>query len=168
MDFYKFDLNIILVVLLLKMEVIYNSNYMIYPDGRVYSKYINRFLQYNVDNTGYIRLRINKKLYMLHRLVAIHYIPNPDNLPTVDHIDRNRLNNDVSNLRWADYITQNSNKNKYKICENNTSGHKHIYFRKNRNTWNYQIDKLHIKKSFKTKREALCYKFIMILKHNLH
>ena len=37
-------------------------------------------------------------------------IPNPDNLPTVDHIDQNNQNNDLSNLRWASYKTQNMNK----------------------------------------------------------
>lgn len=43
-----------------------------------------------------------------HRLVAEAFIPNPDGKPTVDHIDGDRQNNDVSNLRWATYSEQNS------------------------------------------------------------
>jgi len=42
----------------------------------------------------------------IHRLVAEAFLPNPDNLPEVDHIDRDKNNNQVSNLRWAS-ISQN-------------------------------------------------------------
>lgn len=50
---------------------------------------------------GYYRVHIRHKMYKVHRLVAETFIPNPDNKPLVDHIDRNPSNNDVSNLRWA-------------------------------------------------------------------
>lgn len=54
---------------------------------------------------GYLRLCLykNKKQYkkVVHRLVAEAFIPNPNNYPTVDHIDRNRQNNKVTNLRWC-------------------------------------------------------------------
>ena len=40
--------------------------------------------------------------YLVHRLIALTFIPNPDNLPEIDHIDENIFNNKVSNLRWAD------------------------------------------------------------------
>lgn len=52
----------------------------------------------------YVNLNSNKKykLVRVHRLVAEAFIENPDNLPMVDHIDRDKMYNHVSNLRWVD------------------------------------------------------------------
>ena len=41
------------------------------------------------------------KTYLIHKLVAIHFIPNPNNLPQINHIDENKLNNNVNNLEWC-------------------------------------------------------------------
>lgn len=54
-----------------------------------------------ITSDGYRRVSIKCKTYYVHRLVAETFIPNPDNKPSIDHIDRNRANNDVSNLRWV-------------------------------------------------------------------
>lgn len=55
-----------------------------------------------------IGLRINgkRKNHYVHRLVAQAFVPNPDNLPVVDHVDHNRWNNFANNLRW---MTQGDN-----------------------------------------------------------
>lgn len=64
-------------------------------------------------DTGYLTVRLCKncvvKKHYIHRLMAELFIPNPDNLPTVDHINRIRDDNKISNLRWASYQTQRFN-----------------------------------------------------------
>jgi hypothetical protein len=55
------------------------------------------------DKEGYMRVKLLGKTKKVHRLVAQAFIPNPDNKPTVNHIDGNRSNNCVENLEWATY-----------------------------------------------------------------
>jgi hypothetical protein len=51
-------------------------------------------------NNRYVKIHLDK-FYPLHRLVAEHFNPNPDNLPQVNHKDGNRYNNTASNLEWC-------------------------------------------------------------------
>lgn len=55
------------------------------------------------NNYFYCDLYINKKSkhYNIHRLIAIAFIPNPDNKPCINHIDGNKQNNNISNLEWC-------------------------------------------------------------------
>lgn len=57
------------------------------------------------NNNGYLEVRISinakRKTKSVHRLIAMTFIQNPNNHPTIDHIDRNRTNNHVTNLRWC-------------------------------------------------------------------
>lgn len=77
-------------------------------------------------NRGYRAVKFKNKSYLVHRLVAETYIPNPNNLPEIDHFpDRTRENNNYLNLRWADRTIQNRNNTK---CDRVTSrGWKHTY-----------------------------------------
>ena len=64
-----------------------------------------RILKQNNDGRGYmsIELCLNSKIkrYLVHRLVAQAFIPNPDNLPEVNHKDENPENNSVTNIEWC-------------------------------------------------------------------
>lgn len=60
-----------------------------------------RKLTFALNNRGYYSVGIRRKTYMVHRLVAMAFIPNPHNKPFVNHLDGNKLNNHVSNLEWC-------------------------------------------------------------------
>ena len=62
----------------------------------------NTFVTTYVDIlTGYVLIHLNRRTYKLHRILARHFIENPDDLPQVDHIDRIKTNNSIENLRWV-------------------------------------------------------------------
>jgi hypothetical protein len=62
---------------------------------------------------GYARLHFNKRLIAKHRLIAMQWLPNPDNLPEVHHKNGDTHNNHLSNLMWVSKKTNQSNKFKY-------------------------------------------------------
>lgn len=84
----------------------YEGKYAITSCGKVWSYYINNFLSQHIDRKGYQRVMLHlngkQKLWSVHRLVAITYIPNPNNFPEVNHKDENKLNNSINNLEWCD------------------------------------------------------------------
>lgn len=86
--------------------------YFISDEGLVWSTYSNKFLTNRLSNSGYyyVDLHKNGKSYRkyIHRLVAETFIPNPNNLPQVNHKDENKLNNNVNNLEWLS-IKDNNN-----------------------------------------------------------
>lgn len=70
----------------------------------------NRPLAISKCKKGYHRVTLTidkgkKKTFLVHRLIAQKFIPNPDNLPQVNHIDGNKDNNHVNNLEWVDNQT---------------------------------------------------------------
>lgn len=76
--------------------------------GKVYTiKHPAKMRKLQIGRNGYFAVSIKRdgKYYRVsvHRLVAEAFIPNPDNLPEVNHIDENRQNNAVSNLEWCDH-----------------------------------------------------------------
>ena len=112
--------------------------YTVYENGDILRKDGKGMLKPQKRN-GYLQVGIyfDKKehLMLVHRLVALCYIPNPDNKPTVDHILCKEItNNNVSNLRWATKSEQMINRGTN--C-NNTSGVKGVY--KVKNSWKAQL-----------------------------
>lgn len=60
-----------------------------------------RELSQQIDDAGYPMATIDGKRFRVHRMVAEKFLPNPDALPVVNHIDGNPANNHVSNLEWT-------------------------------------------------------------------
>lgn len=77
-------------------------NYQVSNKGRVKNIKTGRVLKNVIDSHGYYVVNLGKgNMRMVHRLIAQAFLPNPDNLPQINHIDENKLNNDVSNLEWV-------------------------------------------------------------------
>ena len=83
------------------------ENYKIDRLGNVYNSK-GHLLKQHITNNGYVRVTLCKhqkhKHFSVHRLVAQAFIPNPNNLPQVNHIDYNKTNNRVENLEWCSPI----------------------------------------------------------------
>lgn len=91
-------------------QVPFDNRYAISNKGNVKS-YVHgdgKLLK-SVSNKGYPFIRIKGKMYLVHRLVALAFIPTNDTTLHIDHIDGNRMNNNVSNLRWCTQKENNNN-----------------------------------------------------------
>lgn len=95
--------------MVLQKELKEDSNYILFSDGKIYSKKSNTFLKGMVDGSGYHCYFLGKKedgknwMPRTNRLVAEYFVknPNPEKFTVVNHIDHNKLNNDMSNLEWV-------------------------------------------------------------------
>lgn len=83
----------------------FNSLYQISSLGRVKNVKRGTYKTPIKNWAGYMRVQLcindTGKIFSIHRLVAIYFIPNPDNLPEVNHKDHIRSNNNVNNLEWC-------------------------------------------------------------------
>jgi hypothetical protein len=99
------------------------TNVMISKCGKVRQNDANCAV-YNMIKTRYqmAQLKDNNgkwRILYLHRMLGETFLPNPNNNRIIDHIDRNRLNNSIDNLRWVSYTENNINR---KVQSNNKTG----------------------------------------------
>ena len=106
----------------------YEGLYQISNYGRIYSLK-KGIIKRSSLNRGYVCIRLYKngkgKPYSVHRLVAKHFIPNPNNYPCVNHKDENPSNNCVSNLEWCTYSYNNTYGSRLERCAKSMKDFKH-------------------------------------------
>lgn len=124
-----------------------------------------KFAGYIEKSTGYLRICINKKKYYAHRLAWVFVYGYEPNF-YIDHIDCNKLNNLISNLREANYFENAQNVG---ITKNNKSGYKGVSYFKRDNNWTAQCKYLGVTYylgRYKTAIEAKKVYDNFVLKHN--
>ena len=126
--------------------------------GNIRNKLTTQLLKPCNTGKGYLSVSLLKnkkaKTMRVHRLVAFAFLDNPLNKPFIDHIDNQRTNNNLNNLRW---VTNQENQFNSKICKINTSNFKGVSWHKRDKRWTAQIKfngkKIHLG-NFITKDEA--------------
>ena len=105
---YKVDLS--------KFKATKYQDYLASADGKIYSMKSNLILSPRIDKDGYeevsIMIDAKQTSKTVHRIIADTWIPNPENLPFVNHKNGNRSDNRVINLEWTSVSENNMNKNK--------------------------------------------------------
>ena len=114
-------------------------NYQVSNIGRVRSVKTGRILK-GFTNDGYVRVGMyytnTRKMCTVHRLVAQEFLTNTENKAEVDHIDHNRSNNCLTNLRWT---TASENQRNSVAKRNTASKYKGVTFHRQQNKWRAQI-----------------------------
>jgi hypothetical protein len=108
-----------------------NNNYSVSNFGRVRNNKTSKIVKGSINSEGYLNLDYTiegtRHYKKIHRLIAVAFVPNPEDKPCVDHIDNNRTNNNAYNLRWC---TIGENQQNKCVHKNNSTGTKGVYFRK--------------------------------------
>lgn len=155
--------------------------------GKVRNKDTLHILHFFTQNCGYDVISFSKVKRTIHRLVAIAFLPNPNNLKYVNHIDGNKHNNTVSNLEWCTCSeniqhARRTGLNPYnkptkglKLKARGNSGITSKYFGvcwdKARNKWRARVvfDKVrYCNKRFDTELEAALYRDEVVKNNNLN
>lgn len=88
-----------------------DGRFYINENGIVLNSLTNHIIQPYISNKGYpivdLNFNGNREKWLVHRLVASVFIPNPNNYPVVMHLDNNRQNSNVNNLKWGTYLENN-------------------------------------------------------------
>ena len=134
--------------------------YQISSYGNVRNITTNKFLRCPLskqDNYFRVSLSKNGKAYtfLIHRLIATHFIPNTENKELVDHINRVRTDNRIENLRWATHSENNQN---FPLQKNNKL--KQQYISKHHKGYMFEkiMNKQRFLKYFKELEDAIAYR----------
>jgi hypothetical protein len=137
-------------VLSLDREIIHSNGRRTNFKGRILKNHISKRGYYITDVT----INKLKKTFNIHRLIAIHFIPNPLNKEQVNHKDSNPLNNSINNLEWVTNLENSCHRVK---SRNYSSKYLGVGWDKWKNQWKCQIyfkgRRKHIG-MFKTEEEA--------------
>ena len=89
----------------------YRGRYEVSTYGKVRNKKTGKLKKQEVNSGGYLEVQLydNGYVFLVHRLVAYMFIPNPKNKPFVDHFDNNKQNNHIDNLSWCTARENNAN-----------------------------------------------------------
>ena len=144
----------------------FEGKYKISNLGRVYSIKNNIILKQGYDGKKYSTVSLyNKKQFhfKIHRLVAEAFIPNPDNLPQINHIDGNKQNNCVDNLEWC--TCSHNIKEAYRLGLMTPDNHKGIFKKGHHLTstkriLQYDLNNNFIKEWSSITEASLCFKNI--------
>ncbi len=123
------------------------DGYFAHPDGLIMNS-VGRILK-GTAHQGYRRVCIgpDESKQLIHRLIALTFLPNPEQKSSVDHINLDKSDNRLENLRWATHM-ENGNNKPAKKC---------IYWSSRNKGWQAQktiFGRTHHSKYFKTAQEA--------------
>lgn len=134
----------------------FEDKYQATTDGRIYSLKTNKFLKPGDDTYGYNIVSLDKKSHKVHRLVASTFLVNDGEKTLVDHINQNRKDNRVENLR---YVDSSQNQRNTKKRETKPKDMRNILIKNT--TFKVSLkqkDQPSVYKSFKTLDEAKAYR----------
>jgi hypothetical protein len=141
----------------------YEGLYKINRSGQVWGVKRQHFMKPYFNKEGYATFHLTKegkaKLLRLHRLLAIQFLPNPDNLLEVDHIDRIKSHNNLDNLRWVSHRGNCCNRTYQPI-----SGEQHITIVDRASPYAVRVrigNQVH-RKFFKTMEEAIAHRDLIL------
>ena len=146
-------------------------NYVIHPAGTILRIFKNhtREMKTKKEPNGYMRICLTnngkKKFFLIHRLLALHFIPNPENKPCIDHLDSVRDNNNLNNLEWVT-VAENCrrrdlNNPPAEITKGSIGKTKYGW------EWGYRIKDKRKSKTMKSKEDLQKFRKETLIKYNI-
>lgn len=138
------------------------TNYKVSCDGSIISVKNNIILKPIDNGNGYLFVNLyndtgHHHLY-IHRIVAEHFIENPENLKYVDHIDRDKSNNCVENLRWVtaqENIRNTAHKPRYTVSKKGYTHHSLEVIERIKNDYRLGLKVSELSKLYKIPRQSI-------------